>query len=207
MFAASSHFENSAKARYTAALRNAFILAVTFHVLLLLFSPPFESRPYALPPPEEPMVAAQIAEIIIPSPPAEVKPPHIVIPVPHEDGIDEKLAPSLVDSFPPMPFVDREPPPTRPFVAFDVAPEPILLVKPDYPRLAREAGIEGMVHIKVVIDETGKVIEASVLTSDVTPDMERCALKAARRCLFEPARQGTEAVKAAVSIPFEFRLE
>jgi len=207
MFAVLSRSEDKLKAGYPAAIRNAFLLAVSVHILLLLFTPPFEIEPYTMPEPNEPLVVKKVAEIIIPPPPPAVHPPNVVIPLSGDEGDVDSIPPTAIDSFPPMPVTRWKPPAARPFVVFDVPPEPVFMVKPDYPRLAREAGIEGTVLIKVVVGETGKVVDASVVDSDVTQDMDNAALAAARRCLFEPARQGSNAVEAAVVIPFEFRLD
>jgi len=73
-------------------------------------------------------------------------------------------------------------------------------------QLAREAGIEGTVAVSVLVSEEGKVLSASVLSSDVTPAMEKAALEAAKKCRFRPAKQRTVAVKAHVMIPFQFQL-
>ena len=77
---------------------------------------------------------------------------------------------------------------------------------PVYPSLAREAGIEGTVLIKVVVSPQGKVVGAMVLESDVTTTMEEEALRAARLCEFEPAKNGNLKVASTVVIPFDFRL-
>ena len=78
--------------------------------------------------------------------------------------------------------------------------------KPAYPNLAREAGIEGTVLVKVVVSPQGKVVGAMILESDVTSTMEEEALRAARLCEFEPARNGNLKVASTVVIPFDFRL-
>ena len=207
MFAVLPKPEDSLKASYSVTLRNSLFLAISFHVLLLLFSPPFEFKPYVLPTPEKPIVVTNVAEIIIPPPPPEVKMPSITIPTgPDDDGEEIEIPENVIDGFTSAPIPKREPPTQRGFVAIDVLPIPVLMVKPAYPRLAREAGIEGTVLIKVVVNETGKVVEASVVSSDVIPDMDNAALKAARQCLFEPAKQNSVPVPVTVVVPFEFRL-
>ena len=70
----------------------------------------------------------------------------------------------------------------------------------------REAGIEGTVAVRVLVNEQGKVIAADILSSDVTPAMEKAALEAAKQCRFRPAKQRTVPVKAHVMIPFSFQL-
>ncbi|MHC4178614.1 MAG: energy transducer TonB, partial [Planctomycetota bacterium] len=89
---------------------------------------------------------------------------------------------------------------------FDELPRATRQVVPEYPALAREAGIEGVVHIEVVVGADGKVEGARVVRSDVTSAMEQAAVAAARQCRFEPARQAGRPVRARVVIPFQFRL-
>lgn len=196
------------KRSYSAAVRNAFIIAISIHVLIFIFFPPFEFKPYALDAPEEPIVLIKVPEFKIPPPPPEVSPPNIFVPVASDKGgEDVKLSPTAVDEFPPAPVLKCGSKKRPTFVAFDVPPKLIKWEKPVYPALARQAGIEGRIVVKVVIDKAGKVIEASVLSSDVTPSMEKSALQAARKCRFEPAKQGSMTVKATVAIPYDFRLK
>ncbi len=79
-------------------------------------------------------------------------------------------------------------------------------VKPEYPTLARQAGIEGTVLVKVVVSREGKVLEAQVVKSNVTPSMDQAAILAAKKCRFEPAKNGNLPVPSTVVIPFDFRL-
>lgn len=55
-------------------------------------------------------------------------------------------------------------------------------------------------------DEHGRVADAVVVEADATPAMVEAALRAARACRFEPARQGHVPVPAHVTIPFSFSL-
>lgn len=207
MFAAIPGPSDTLKRNYSAAVRNAFIIAISIHVLIFAFFPPFEFRPYALDAPEEPIVLVKVPEFKIPPPPPEVSPPNIVVPIAGDkSGEDVKLSPTAPDEFPPAPVLKCGSKKRPNFVPFDVPPKLIKWEKPVYPALARQAGIEGRVVVKVVIDKAGKVIEASVLSSDVTPSMEKSALQAARKCRFKPAKQGSMTVKATVAIPFDFRL-
>lgn len=59
---------------------------------------------------------------------------------------------------------------------------------PVYPTDARAAGIEGVVVLRLVVDETGAVREASVDTTSGTPSLDASALDAARSWHFSPAR-------------------
>ncbi len=92
------------------------------------------------------------------------------------------------------------------FVAFDSPPEPIRTVKPSYPELARETHAEGIVYVRVTVDETGRVVEATVVQSDAIPSLEEAALAAAKAWEFRPAKQRDVPVKARIVLPFRFRL-
>jgi TonB family protein len=92
------------------------------------------------------------------------------------------------------------------FIAFDTPPERLLEVKPEYPTLAIEAHSQGVVLVMVTIDETGRVIEAVVVSSNVIAPLEAAAVKAARATPFRPAKQRDVPVKARVVLPFRFAL-
>jgi protein TonB len=195
------------KGNYGKYVRYSLLVAVLIHFCVFAFSPPFEFKPYKLK--EETFEVIELpASIEIPPPPTEVALPQVPVEAAEgEDESDEEIAPTTFDSFEDMP------PPPAPtsgpgemFLAFDEAPMLQYFEAPKYPPLAREAGIEGTVNVKVLVGEDGKVIDASVLSSDVTPDMERAAIEAAKRCRFKPAKQRTVPVKAHVMIPFTFQL-
>ena len=84
---------------------------------------------------------------------------------------------------------------------------PLSEIEPDYPELAIEARSEGTVFVQVTIDETGKVIEAVVVKSDVISALEQAALKAAKATPFRPAKQRDVPVTSRVVLPFRFRLK
>jgi protein TonB len=195
------------KAKYYRTLRNALLWAIVIHVGAFVLSPEFTFKPYKLT--EETFEVVDLPpQIDIPPPPKEIALPQV--PVEAAEGDEEtedEMAPTTFDSFEDMP---PPPPPSGGggdvFLAFDEAPQLLYFEQPDYPPLARDAGIEGTVAIKVLVDESGKVVSAQVLSSDVTPAMEKAALAAARKCKFRPAKQRTIPVKAQVMIPFQFQL-
>lgn len=78
-------------------------------------------------------------------------------------------------------------------------------VNPEYPTILKEAGIEGTVWLKVVIDEKGTVAKADTIKSD-HPGFAEAALKAVRQWEFAPARKDGKPIKAEVTIPFRFKL-
>jgi protein TonB len=194
------------KRGYGKYVRNAIWGAVFIHVLAFAVSPEWSFKPYKLK--EEVFEVVEVPDNIeIPPPPKEIAPPQVPVEVADDEAEDEDIAPTTFDSFEDMP---PPPPPSSGggniFLAFDEPPALIDFVPPRYPPLAREAGIEGTVAIRVLVSEEGKVIAADVLSSDVTPAMEKAALAAAKMCRFKPAKQRTVPVKAHVMIPFQFVL-
>ena len=196
------------KAGYNKYLRNSLYATLVLHFVGIYFSPPFEFQPYVLR--EQEFIAIETAEDFeLPPPPKEIDQP--VVPMAAEEGeeVDEdtEIAPTSfgrIENLPPPP-----PPPSESaseFYAFDEPPMLVRYVPPSYPALARQAGIEGTVLLRVVVGTDGKVENASVIQSDVTPAMEKAAIAAARQFLFKPAKQRTVPVRASMAVPIRFKL-
>ncbi len=196
------------KAGYNRYLRNSLYATLVLHFVGIYFSPHFEFKPYVLK--EQEFIVIDTAEDFeLPPPPKEIDQP--VVPIAAEEGeeVDEEteIAPTSFDrieNLPPPP-----PPPSESaseFYAFDEPPQLIKYIPPSYPALARQAGIEGTVLLRVVVGKDGKVESASVIQSDVTPAMEKAAVAAARKFLFRPAKQRTVPVRASMAVPIRFKL-
>jgi protein TonB len=78
---------------------------------------------------------------------------------------------------------------------------------PPYPRKARRLGYEGIVMLKVLIDESGRVDDLMVLQSSGHPVLDRAAASAVRKWLFEPGTEGGIKKKMWVKIPVRFDLK
>jgi TonB family protein len=78
----------------------------------------------------------------------------------------------------------------------------IKLAKPSYPRAAREAHVSGTVEVKVIIDETGKVIAAKAVRGH--PDLWGASEEAARKSEFTPTKLAGQPVKVSGSIVYNF---
>ena len=78
---------------------------------------------------------------------------------------------------------------------------------PPYPRKARRMGYEGVVMLKVLIDENGRVDDLTVLKSSGHTVLDRAALSAVRKWLFEPGTEGGIKKKMWVKIPVRFDLK
>jgi protein TonB len=78
---------------------------------------------------------------------------------------------------------------------------------PPYPRRARRLGYEGIVMLKVLIDENGRVDDLTVLESSGHTTLDRAALAAVKNWLFEPGTEGGLKKKMWVKIPIRFDLK
>jgi protein TonB len=78
---------------------------------------------------------------------------------------------------------------------------------PPYPRKARRLGYEGIVMLKVLIDENGRVDDLTVLKSSGHSVLDHAALSAVRKWLFEPGSEGGIKKRMWVKIPVRFDLK
>ena len=102
------------------------------------------------------------------------------------------------------------PPPSGPqvkFIPYDDPPVPLTPIRPKYPEIAQEAGIEGTVFIQAFIDRQGRVIETTIIKGIPNTGLDEAAIEAIRKTRFRPARQRERAVGVWISIPVNFRLK
>ena len=198
-----NRFKNS----YSKTVRRAVLVAAIAHLLLFVLAPPFNFKPYEIRA-ETPIVIVEVPNIVIPDLPKEIpRPPTDV--EPSDDPENEAEFPET--TFEKFDDIPPPPPPTSNgssigFVPFDELPELLSFDEPAYPELAREAGIEGRVVFKVTVGTDGRVVAATVHTSDVTESMAQAALESVKRARFKPAKQRHLPVKAIVYMPYYFRL-
>ncbi len=84
-------------------------------------------------------------------------------------------------------------------------PRPAARVKPVYPDEARSAEIEGTVTVEAVVDCTGKVKDARVLSA-LGHGLDQAALIAIKKTDFEPAPRCAPGFQKTVKINYAFRL-
>ena len=75
---------------------------------------------------------------------------------------------------------------------------------PDYPLIAIQRRVQGTVQLRLLVDETGRVVEVEVVKS--VDLLTEAAVKAARARTYRPARRGGLAEKVWVAVPVDFRL-
>ncbi len=142
-------------------------------------------KPRPKPPEPLPIITAPL-EIPAPSP--------IVVPPPPPPPPPE-----------PAPVVVAPPPPiiTAPIFAADYLDNPA----PPYPALARRAGEQGRVVLRVLVNPSGNADEVEIRTSSGHRRLDESARDTVRRWRFIPAKRGDDPVPAWVLIPISFRLE
>jgi periplasmic protein TonB len=79
------------------------------------------------------------------------------------------------------------------------------LPKPPYPPIAKQAGVQGVVNVQVLVDETGKVISAKAVSGN--PMLMHAAQQAALAARFSPTTLGEQAVKVSGVITYNFVLQ
>lgn len=122
-----------------------------------------------------------------------------------ETGMAPAAAPGETSSTsePSAPPVAVAPPPKG--VESAVA-TPLSQTKPFYPRIARQRGWQGVVIVRVSVDEAGLPCHAAIRDSSGHAVLDEAALDAVRTWRFSPARRDGQAVASAVDVPVRFSL-
>lgn len=90
------------------------------------------------------------------------------------------------------------------YVAFEKAPELVKMDPATYPPIAREAGVEGTVLVRVLVGDDGFVKDMIIIQS--VPMLDEAAADAAWTAVFKPALQKDRPVAVWMVIPLEFTL-
>ncbi len=196
------------RSRSARRVGGSLLSSILLLALAFLFTPAFAPQPYQL---DEalPQLVDIPDEIEIPPPPKDEPMPR-PDPVWVEDPNASDDASIDDDKF----DFDKPVPPEPPeqddkrgaFVGYEEAPVPVFQVMPRYPELARDAGLTGVVHVRFDVDERGRVIRVTIVSSTAAHSLEEAALTAARKWRFRAGRQGTHPVRTSITLPFEFVL-
>ena len=84
-------------------------------------------------------------------------------------------------------------------------PQLIRKVEPEYPRLARQAGLEGDVLLSFTVDRTGNVSNIEIVTSGIA-SLDEAARVAVSQYQYSPASCMGRPVESRVTVVIEFRL-
>jgi len=181
--------------------------------------PPVDGRVFTIldPPPPPPIAARPEA---VPAPPRSVEEWSAPVPVPDALDPDASLppvpappsgAPGATGTPGDVPAVaggggSAEEPSPDTFVWTDEMPALVRCAEPRYPDLARAAGVEGVVTVRMLVGRDGHVRRAIVPAHGSVPMLDEAALEAARTCVFTPALANGHAVMVWVSRQYRFRL-
>jgi len=93
------------------------------------------------------------------------------------------------------------------FVPVEIMPEMIYQHTPEYPRLAKQAGITGVVWVKALVDKEGNVRRSMVGKSSGTQALDEAAVAAAKHNKFKPGIQNGRPVNVWVTYKVTFTLD
>lgn len=93
------------------------------------------------------------------------------------------------------------------FVPVEIQPEMIYRHQPEYPRLAKQAGITGVVWVKALVDKEGTVRQAMVSKSSGTVSLDEAAVNAAHKNKFKPGIQNGRPIAVWVTYRVEFKFQ
>ena len=93
------------------------------------------------------------------------------------------------------------------FHQYDLTESPKLVSREDpvYPESARQQGVEGNVDLKIVVDESGRVVDVILVRSD-NPLLNASAMAAVRRWKYSAGRMDGRAVRTFQPVRIHFTL-
>ena len=202
-------FINPLKVKYPIVVRLTTLIGISLVILNFLLFPRFGNNLEF-----EDVEQVIIENIDIPQtqqidntpPPAR---PSIPVPSDDEDIADDLTLDEL--DFDDFSNLDAPPPPPSGpkvvFIPYDDPPVAMSPIRPRYPEIAQEAGIEGVVVVQAFIDEKGRVKETLILKGVPNTGLDEAAMEAIRKTRFRPAKQRERSVGVWISIPVNFRLK
>ena len=86
----------------------------------------------------------------------------------------------------------------------DVYPQPLNRIEPAYPQTALTAEIVGSVTLLILIDESGRVTDVSVVDASPQDVFDESALQALAATAYSPAQKGGRAVRSRILVKIEY---
>lgn len=193
------------KRRYRKYFDVALVASLSIHLIAFAFVPHIDINPQNSDLDELEVIEIP-PEIEIPPPPKAIERPKIPIESLDEDVEEEDTIEDT--TFNPEDMLDAPPPPppsSGDFYVFDKAPKPKRMGNFEYPKMARQAEIEGTVLLKVTVNAQGRVISVVVIQS-ASKVLDQYAIEYVKEWTFTPAEMSGNPVKATVSIPITFSI-
>lgn len=199
----------SLKSKYSKMLRIGLIGALTVTIGLFISIPKGESQTTQV---EEPDIAIENIEIPqtqqYEKPPAPSRP---TIPVASErEDIAEDMT---IEQTTFEEFEAAAAPPAAPesgpaikFVSYDEPPKLISQLQVEYPEIAREAGVDGTVRLRLFINKNGRVEDVIIDKGIPKTGLNEAAIEAVKDTRWKPAQQRDQAVGVWYAFPVRFTL-
>jgi len=196
------------KDRYGVYIRGGFLCSIVLFIVVFLFVPEMEVKPYELKKDIVTIVeqvSTQLEKFIEPP---KMERPKVAIEAETEAEATEATIAStefeeiLIPTRHTGPQVEA-----IPFFRVEVKPKPIYTPPPKYPEAARSMDIEGKVVIQAVVDFDGSIISPKLIKSSGSELLDRAALAAVVKYRFTPGRQRDKTVRVRVRIPIVFKLK
>ena len=219
-FKARAERSRARKTRYAITLQIAAIFAIALPLIATHIDFKGGSSMMVAEAKQEVVTLQEIAQTVqetLPPPPPR---PPVPVEVP-DDTILEDDALDLDASLDLAAAVELPPPPVQEeeeeeesepeiFVVVEELPELIggtakLAAAVKYPQIARQAGLEGLVIVKIVVNADGVPSDPTILKSPGTA-LDEAAIEAVMQQRFKPGRQRGRAVAAYMAIPVRFQL-
>ncbi len=146
----------------------------------------------------------QTEQIKIPEPPARPS-----VPVASEDEFfddDITIEDTDFDDFEDWGAPPPQDAPKFKFIPFDKPPKQRVPIRPIYPDIAQEAGIEGTVYVQFFIDVKGNVSQVIVTKGMPNTGLDEAAVAAVKRSKWYPAQQRDKKVGVYQTVPVVFSL-
>jgi protein TonB len=199
-------------------------IAITINMEDLPPPPPLDEDqpppppPPDMPPPQVKTIAFQIPE---PTPEEELEEDATIVEVEelkeapaigleNKEGSDEGFFTGEVDAEGDIPevIVEQEPD-ANDFIFAEEEPQPVNMAEVQkligYPQIARDAGIQGTVVMRVLVDKRGAYKKHRVV-SQAHPILAQAVESQIGKLKFTPAIQGGKPIEFWVNIPFAFKL-
>ncbi|MDP3583361.1 MAG: energy transducer TonB [Ignavibacteria bacterium] len=158
-------------------------------------------------------VAAPTVGVPVPVPDEEAPPEQVIA---TQTEMAQQQAPALADDLSGGAQITQdikieeapkdEDPDMNAFTAVEKLPEMVRSVSPEYPEIAKRAGITGKVFVKVLVDKTGRPKKVVVIKSD-SELFNQVAMDAAMKSAFSPALQNQHPIAVWIVLPYRFTLE
>jgi protein TonB len=197
------------KKMYGVYLRVGIFSSILLFIVLFSFVPYAEPKPYELKKEIVTMVEEITAQMEKFEEPPPMERPKVAVEaetdIAEEEAVETIAATEfqedLIRTVPTGPEIE-----IVPYYKVEVKPQPVSIPTPQYPELARKAGIEGNAVVKALVDIDGSIASVSILKSSGNQMLDQAALVAAKNAKFTPAKQRDKYVRVYVSIPIRFTL-